>query len=63
MHPNETVWVFGGLQHELRSVAREREHQIALKEQHQAASIPFLDRLRGITRTKAAEPDLVCCAA
>jgi hypothetical protein len=63
MHPTENVWVFGGLQHEPRSVAREREHLIALQDQHRPASIPLLDRLRGFSRTRTAEPDLVCCAA
>jgi len=63
MHPNDSVWVFGGLQPELRSVTRDREHQIAFRESRRVASVPFLDRLRGVTRAKAAEPDLVCCAA
>ena len=63
MHPTDSVWVFGGLQPELRSVTRDRDHQIALRDSRRSAPVPFLDRLRGVTRTRAAEPDLVCCAA
>ena len=63
MHPNESVWVFGGLQPETRSVARERQHQIAWRDGHRTASVPFLDRLRGVVRSRQPEPDLVCCPA
>jgi hypothetical protein len=69
MHPNESVWVLGGLQPEFRSVAREREHLIALRESRRSSAVPFMARLRGIVRPRpvpaglALETDLACCAA
>jgi len=63
MHPDYAIWMVGGLEPELRSVAREREQRRAARESRRTTGRSWLARNRGETRSQAAETDLVCCPA
>ena len=61
---NVAAWMIaGGLQIQLQSTIREREQLFAFRESQRAERVGLIDRLRGITKSKSAEVDLVCCAA
>jgi hypothetical protein len=58
MHPNDAVFMIGGMQSELRS-AREHEQERAIRASR-SHHVSLIDRLRGLSRPRAAETDLVC---
>ena len=64
MDKNLAAWMIaGGLQIELRSTIREREQLHAFRESQRVNRVGLMDRLRGMTKTRPAEVDLVCCPA
>ena len=63
MHPDDAIWLIGGLRPELRSISREREQAHTLRASRRQDHVSLIDRLRGMTRPKSAETDLVCCPA
>jgi hypothetical protein len=61
---NIAAWMIaGGPRIELQSTIREREQLHAFRASQHVERVSLIDRLRGITRPKPAEVDLVCCAA
>ena len=64
MDTNFAAWMIaGGPRIEIRSVDREREQLRAFRESQRENHVGLIDRLRGITRSKTADVDLVSCAA
>ena len=64
MEDNFAAWMIaGGPRVETRAMAREREQLHAFRESQRRDHVGLIDRLRGITRPKDSEVDLVCCAA
>jgi hypothetical protein len=64
MDKNIAAWMIaGGLQIDLPSTIRDREQLLAFRESQRLDRVSWIDRLRGITRSKTADVDLVCCAA
>jgi len=64
MDTNFAAWMIGGGPRiETLSVDRERDQLRALRESQRENHVGLIDRLRGITRSKTAEVDLVSCAA
>jgi len=63
MHPDLAIWMIGGMQPELHRIAREREQAHMLRASRRRDHVSLIDRLRGMTRTKSTETDLVCCPA
>ena len=63
MHESYAIWMIGGLQPDLVSTTRDREQRTALRESRRTAHRSLFARLRGAAPARAAETDLVCCAA
>ncbi|MEA2547029.1 MAG: hypothetical protein QOI09_2302 [Chloroflexota bacterium] len=64
MDTNFAAWMIaGGPRIEILAVDREREQLRAFRECQRESHVGLIDRLRGIARSKAADADLVSCAA
>ncbi|MBA2381800.1 MAG: hypothetical protein H0V73_06790 [Chloroflexi bacterium] len=64
MDTNIAAWMIaGGPRIELKATQRDRDQLHALRESQRVERVSFLDRIRGITRPRTVETDLVCCAA
>jgi hypothetical protein len=53
----------GSPQMELEATWRERQQLHAFREGQRAERVSVIDRLRGISRSRQVEADLVCCPA
>jgi len=64
MDTNIAAWMIaGGPRIELQADQREREQLYAFRESQRVERVSLIDRLRGLTRSRQIETDLVCCAA
>jgi hypothetical protein len=64
MDTNVAAWMIAGGPHIDNPAAdREREQLRAFRESQRVEHVGLIDRLRGMIRPTAAEPDLACCAA
>ena len=64
MDTNIAAWMIaGGPRLENPHAQRDREQLHAYRESQRVARTSLLDRIRGITRSREAELDLVCCTA
>ena len=64
MNTNIAAWMIaGGPRSESRATQREREQLAAFRESQRSEQVSLIDRLRGLSRPRQAETDLVCCPA
>jgi hypothetical protein len=64
MDTNFAAWMIGGGPRiETEAAERQREHLRAFRESQRREHVGLIDRLRGISRPKETEVDLICCTA
>ena len=64
MNTNIAAWMIaGGPRSEFHATQREHEQLAAFRESQRFERPSLIDRLRGISRPRQAETDLVCCPA
>jgi hypothetical protein len=64
MNTNIAAWMIaGGPRRESHATERDHEQLYAFRESQRVERVSLIDRLRGISRPRQAETDLVCCPA
>ena len=64
MNTNIAAWMIaGGPRSEFHATEREHEQLYAFRESQRVERVSLIDRLRGISRRRQVETDLVCCPA
>jgi hypothetical protein len=64
MNTNIAAWMIaGGPRNEFHATQRDHEQLFAFRESQRAERVSLIDRLRGISRPRQVETDLVCCPA